>query len=195
MPSCDATSFVPLGGAAAGDAFRPLGGPARPAAPATEPDPRDAAFEAGRTQGRADAAAEQARLARDLVTTLAAIGAWRSELKTKYGPVLVALAIAVARKIVGEELDVRPERWVPIVADAMQRLVDREGVTVRASPRVAAVLREHAGALGDGDAVRIVDDPTLGDDACRIEGAGGDVDCSLAAQIAAIADALGVEPA
>jgi flagellar assembly protein FliH len=199
MPSCDATSFVPLGGTPSGDAFRPLGGPAPAAAPPEpappDPDPREAAFAAGRAQGRADAAAEHARLTRELVTTLAAVGAWRSELRTRYTPVLVALAVAIARKIVGTELDARPEQWVPIVADAMRRLVDREQVTVRASPRVAAVLRAHASALGDPDAIRIVEDAALGDEACRVEGRGGDVDCSLAAQLAAVADALGIGPA
>ena len=196
MPSCDATPFVPLGGTPPGDAFRPLGGPARAAADAAtppEPDPYEVGFAAGRAQGHAEAAAERAGLERDLVTTLAAIGAWRSELRTRYTPLLVGLAIAIARKIVGEELDARPERWAPIVTGAMRRLVDRDAVTVHASPRVAAVLRQHAGALGDG--VRVVEDAALGDDACRVESAGGDVDCSVAAQLAAVADALGVEPA
>jgi len=196
MPSCDATPFVPLGGTPAGDGFRPLGRPApdtaapEPARPPA-PDPRDVAFEAGRAQGRADAAAEHAVLARDLAATLRAVHAWREELRTRYTPTLVGLALAIARRIVGEALDARPERWAPIVAGAIHRLVDREHVTVRVSPRLAAVLRHHAGDMGGG--VRVVEDAALGDDACRVEGAMGDVDCGIGAQLAAVADALGVD--
>jgi flagellar assembly protein FliH len=190
MPSSEATPFVPFGGTPPGDAFRPLGTPA-PVDPAPQPDPDPCAlaYEAGREQGRADAAAEQVRLARAVAATLEAVQAWRAELRTRYTPTLVTLAIEIARKIVGDALDARPERWVPIVAGAIRRLVDREQVTVRTSPRLAALLREHAGELG-GDRIQIVDDASLADDACRVESSSGDVDCGLAAQLAAVVEAI-----
>jgi len=192
MRSSEATSFVPFGGTPPGDAFRPLGTPV-PVDPVPQPDPVPdpcvLAYEAGRAQGRADAAAEEARLARAVAATLDAVPAWRDEIRTRYTPTLVALAIEIARKIVGDALDVQPERWVPIVAGAIRRLVDREQVTVRTSPHLAALLREHAGALG-GDRIQIVDDPSLADEACRVESSSGDVDCGIAAQLAAVADAI-----
>jgi flagellar biosynthesis/type III secretory pathway protein FliH len=198
MPSSDAEAFAPLGGATTSDAFRPLG-TARPApvddAAPPAPDPVASAFEAGRALGRTEANAEQVVLARDLQRALATIGSWRAELRTRYTETLVALAIATARRIVGVELDARPERWVGIVATAIGRLVDRDRVTVRVAPRLAALLRAHgAEAIGDGTEVRIVEDPTLDADACRIESRTGDVECGVAAQLAAVADALGAAP-
>lgn len=190
MPTSEATSFVPLGGAPADDEFRPLGMPPGEAASRPGPDPYDVAYEAGRTQGRADAAVEQARLEGEVVAAIGAVHAWRDELRTRYTPTLAALAIEIARKIVGDALEARPERWVPIVAGAIRRLVDRDQVTVRATPRLAAVLREHAADLGGADRIQVIDDATLGDDACRVESTSGDVDCGLATQLTAIAEAI-----
>jgi flagellar biosynthesis/type III secretory pathway protein FliH len=198
MPWSDAEAFVPLAGPAADDPFRPFGTPVpdAPAAappPAPEPDPREAAFAAGRVRGRAEAAAEHAALARDVAAALDAIGAWREELRTRYTQSLVALALETARRIVGDELDQRPERWVPIVAGAIRRLVDRDQVTVRVPPRLAACLRAHTTALApDATDVRIVEDSTLAADACRVESRTGDVECGVAAALATVADALGV---
>jgi len=195
MPSCDAdTAFVPLGGPAPEDPFRPFGTPATTgdvsAAPA--PDPFVQALEAGRAQGRAEAAHERAALAREVATAVAAVGAWRAELRTRYGRALVELALAVARKIVGDELAARPERWHAIIAAAVRELVDRDEVTIRVGPGIAALLRESEPAPAGTAEVRIVEDDTLGDGACRIESRGGDVDCGIDAQLATIADALGV---
>jgi flagellar biosynthesis/type III secretory pathway protein FliH len=197
MPSSDVEPFAPFGGGTASDPFRPLGtpapGPLDEGAPA--PDPVAEAFEAGRARGRAEADAAQARLARDLDRALASITSWRAELKTRYTETLVALAIETARKIVGAELDARPERWAAIVAAAIGRLVDRDRVTVRVAPRLAALLRAHAtGAIADGGELRIVEDPLLDADACHVESRSGDVDCGIAAQLAAVAEALGATP-
>jgi flagellar biosynthesis/type III secretory pathway protein FliH len=193
MPSSDGEAFAPLGGTAAHDPFRPLGTP-RAAAEAAPPelDPVAVAFEAGRVRGRADADAAQVVLARDLDRALASIVAWRQELRTRYTATLVALALETARKIVGDELDARPERWAAMVAAAIGRLVDRDRVTVRVAPRLAALLRAQGIDAGaDGAEVHVVADPTLDDDVCRIESRGGDVECGIAAQLAAAADALG----
>jgi flagellar biosynthesis/type III secretory pathway protein FliH len=204
MPSCDdgAAGFVPLGGTHAAEPFRPLGAPGDPqagaegevAAPAPAPDPVADAFEAGRAQGRAEAEAERTTLAGDVEAAVGAIRAWRDELRTRYTQTLVELAMAAARKIVGDELAARPERWSAIVAAGVRDLVDREQVTVRVAPRLAALLRAHAPALLAGDGageVVIVEDATLAEGACRVEGRTGDVECGIDVQLATIADALG----
>ena len=86
---------MPLGGTHPDDVFRPLGTPPADPAPELGPDPRDVAYEAGRAQGRADAAAEQMRLAREVAATLQAVRTWRDELRTRYTPTLVALSLTV----------------------------------------------------------------------------------------------------
>jgi flagellar assembly protein FliH len=200
MPSSEERrGFVPLGGADRAEAFRALGTPSpapveEPPPPPPEPDPRVAAYAAGVADARREAAADQDALAREVAGVVHAVGAWRRELRTRYTETMVALALAVARRVVGEALDAQPERWVPIVADAIRRLVDREHVTVRVRPRLAACLREHAAALvaDDGGAVRVVEDATLAVGACRVESRAGDVDCGLETQLAAVAEALGV---
>jgi len=198
MPSCEERTFVPLGGPEPDDDFRPFGtAPPEPEVappPPPEIDPLETAFEAGRAAGRRDVEAEHAVLAADMAHVVDAVHAWRDELRTRYGETIVALGLAAARRIVGEALDAEPARWVPIVAAAIRRLVDREHVTVRVAPRLAAVLRAHAATLAGDDAseVRVVEDVTLADGACRVESRMGDVDCGLETQLAAVAEALGV---
>lgn len=199
MPSSEEErGFVPLGGKDRADAFRALGTPSSPEPiveqePPPAPDPAVAAYAAGVADARREAAAEQTALARDVAGVVQTVGGWRRELRTRYTETMVTLALEVARRIVGDALDAQPERWVPIVAGAIRRLVDREQVTVRVPPRLAACLREHAAALaGDGGSeVRVVEDATLAAGACRVESRAGDVDCGLETQLAAVAEALG----
>lgn len=195
MPSCERSGgFVPLGGSDEPVPFRPFGGPAPAAepAPAPSPDPLAVAYEAGRTQGRADARPEREQLERDLAQTVAAVGAWREEVRTHYTQAIVGLALAVARRIVGEELEARPERWAAMVARAIGDLVERDRVVVRVPPRLAAVLRAHPPVAG-ATAIGIVEDPALEAGACFVEGGRGDVECGVDAQLEAIARALEVE--
>jgi len=182
--------FAPLTGTKTGECFRPLGSPSPGAA-----EPLDAhAFEAGRAHGRAEAMAEQAALAGDVRAALDAVGAWRDEARARHTQALVALAVEIARAIVGEALEADPERWVAIAARAVRRLAAPGPVTVRAAPRLAALLRAHAPALGDGASeVRVLEDATLAADACRVESGTGDVECGIAAQLEAVAAALGVD--
>jgi flagellar assembly protein FliH len=186
--------FAPLAGPSAARAFHAFGAPASAA-----PDVVDAqavAFEAGRIQGHREGRAEVAVLAADVARAVAQIGAWRDELRSRYTSGLLELSLAIARRIAGEALDADPARWTAIVEAAIRGLVDREQVTVRVPPRLAAALRAATPALVARDAaaeVRIVEDPTLGDGGCRVESATGDVECGLDAQIAAVADALGAE--
>jgi flagellar biosynthesis/type III secretory pathway protein FliH len=197
MPSCEERTFVPLGDAGP-DEFRPFGTP--PPEPEVAPppppeiDPLESAFEAGRAAGLSEAEAERVVLADDVTRLADAVYAWRDELRTRYTETVVALGVAAARRIVGEALDVQPTRWVPMVAAAIRRLVDREHVTVRVAPRLAAILRVHAATLAGDDTseVRVVEDATLPAGACRIESRMGDVDCGLETQLAAVAEALGV---
>jgi flagellar assembly protein FliH len=192
MPSSEATPFLPLGGAHAAEPFRPFGARdevAEPAAP--EPDPLAEAFEAGRTHGWAEARAGEARLAADVAALADAIAAWREETRTRYTARLTELALAVARKIVGEELECHVERWTGIVAAGARELVDREPVVIRVAPRLAAVLAAHLPGLADPSReVRVVEDGSLADGACLLETPSGDLDCGVDTQWAAIADAL-----
>ena len=166
MPSSD-HRFAPLGGAARPEAFRPLGAPAPGAAAAVPPDPVAAAVEAGRAQGRAEA---DAALAGAVARALTSIASWRAERRDRDTETLVGLVLDAARRIAGDDVDERPERWAGIVAAAIARLVEREPVTVRLAPGLAALVRAHGtGALARGGAVRIVEDPALADGAWRVE--------------------------
>jgi flagellar assembly protein FliH len=193
MRSSEPRPFVPLGGAAEAT-FRPLGAPA-PVTDAPSPvhDAAGAAYEAGRAAGLAEARAEHALLGCEIDSLLAALHAWRAEVRSRYTPLAVSLAVEVARQIVGDALEVRPERWTAIVAGALGRLLARERVTARMSPHLAAIVRAHAPGLAEAG-VRIVEDATLAPDGCRIESDAGERGPAVGAEIAALAQALGATP-
>jgi flagellar assembly protein FliH len=203
MPSSDAgDAFVPLGGdaPAARELFRPFGAVEAHAEEETAPAPDPAAEEAARARaagaeaGRAEARAELADVARALGEAAAALAALRERLGERCQRELLSLALDVAERIVGEALAAEPERWLDMIRRAAREVVDRERVVVRASPRVAAVLRADApalaAALGDPKAVVLVEDATLPEHGCVVESRSGDVDLGVETQVGEIARAL-----
>lgn len=95
------------------------------------------------------------------------------------------LALAVARRLVAEELETHPERIRSIVREASERVRRASRVRVRVSPADCA-------ALGPLDA-EIVEDPSVERGGCVVESDLGDVDARLEVRLEALARALAGE--
>lgn len=108
----------------------------------------------------------------------------RMELETERA--IVLLAVAIARKIVGEELAAKPEHVRALVREALDRVRRAERVRVRVHPDDASVVRD----LG----VEIVEDATIERGGCIVESELGDIDARLAVRLDALARALAKTP-
>jgi type III secretion protein L len=139
------------------------------------------ATEAGRTEGLARAAAmlAEAALARDRILREAERD-------------VVALALAVARKVLGRELATAPETVADLAAAALGEARDRREVVLRVSPTDAPEIRARGARLAalTRAPLEIREDPSLERGAAVVDTEAGRIDARVEAQLEAIARAL-----
>jgi type III secretion protein L len=140
------------------------------------------AVAAGHAEGLAEAAATVVRAAAERDRRLAALE----------GEV-VALALDVARKILGRELS-DPAAVVDLAARALAEARERREVTLRVSPADAPALRRAEGRLGAllarAPGLVMREDPALSPGHVVVETEAGRVDAGFDAQLAALERAL-----
>jgi flagellar assembly protein FliH len=195
--------FVPFGGggsSAAPAPFRPLGSP-EPAAPDV-PDEAEAqlgeelrrAFQAGYEQAREELAAKAETVAESFGKALQELARFRAAVRDRYERELLEVALGVAKKVVQQELQERPEIWLGMIRTAIRRAVERERIVVRLPEALAAFIRERLpelrAGLDDVKELDVVDDGSLPADGCIVESRFGDVDLGVETQIAAARAAL-----
>ena len=155
----------------------------------------DAARERGLTEGMSAAeSAYRTKLAR-LEALAAALREERREFFDRVEPEVVRLASAIAEKIIGEEMELRPERIVDLVRAAMKRLRDRESLRIRLSPQDLDLVKQARDDLiGSVDGVRkleLIEDRRVDRGGCVIESENGALDASIKTQMSEIERILG----
>jgi flagellar biosynthesis/type III secretory pathway protein FliH len=136
---------------------------------------------AGHAEGRARAAA-----------MLAAAALARDRLLADAEREVVALALAVARKVLGRELASDPAAVVELAAAAVAEARDRREVVLRVSPGDAAAIRGGEGRLAAlaRAPLRIHEDPSLEPGAAVVDTEAGRIDARVEAQLEALARAV-----
>jgi flagellar biosynthesis/type III secretory pathway protein FliH len=98
----------------------------------------------------------------------------------------VELALALAEKIVGAALDVRPELVVEIVTGALRRSVERDRLVVEVSPDdvelVRASVTEAADRLGVGR-LEVVAERRVARGGCVVRTSEGEIDARISEQL------------
>jgi flagellar biosynthesis/type III secretory pathway protein FliH len=148
----------------------------------------DQAVREGREQGRAEAAAALAALLAD-----ARVQATRA--RETSAPAAIALALKMAKQIVGRAVALAPDVMAEIAGAALEGCRPRgDWVRVRVHPADVAAVAARRDALAArapaGAALDIVADDAVGRHGCIIETALGQVDARLETQLAALERAL-----
>jgi len=146
---------------------------------------------------RGIAAAEEAYRAKvakvDALAT--SLKAERAEFFDRIEPELVRLSVSIAEKVIGQELEMRPEIVVEMVRSAIKRLRDRESLRVSVNPRdVERVKEAREDLISTVDGVRkmeIVEDRRVDAGGCMIESPNGTLDARIKTQIGEISRVLG----
>ena len=103
---------------------------------------------------------------------------------------VVELAVAVARRVLGETWSAAPEQWARACAEAIEPLRQARGLTLRVAPGRAAILRRPLQMLlesaGRPLEVRIEEDAAIDEAGCIAEAECGRVDGRLSVQLAAL---------
>jgi len=132
---------------------RPEGRGAQPSERTPEDVEREAhirGFEAGEKAGSESVSREAASLLEGLRCAVDAMRVLREQIAREAEPQVVELAVAIARRIVMEELSACPERIVVIVKEAIRRIERAGPVTIKVHPDLynlmAGVKAELAGS-------------------------------------------------
>lgn len=140
-------------------------------------------MEKGLAEGR-DEVRHQVRILKSMIQTLQQpLAAIDDEVEHE----LAALAVAIARRVVDDELRTEPERIVKLVPKAVADLpAGSREVRVRVHPDDARLLHEHL-PDGDGEAAwSLVEDASIGRGGCRIESPNSSIDATLETRLAAV---------
>jgi len=107
---------------------------------------------------------------------------------------VVQLAVAVSRKVIGRELATSPEIIVEIVKRAIQKVGDREELTVRVNPEnMDSTINAQDEIKQSAKGVRklkVLADPTIAPGGCVVESSNGTVDARVERQLGEIKQAL-----
>ena len=107
---------------------------------------------------------------------------------------IVDLVLAIARKIVCDELASNKEVVLRIVKEALKKVVDHEGIKIRVSPSDLQFIKnagtELSHLVDNIQGVTFVEDETILHGGCVIETDSGDIDARIEKQIEAVEEAL-----
>jgi len=112
---------------------------------------------------------------------------------------IVALALKIAEKIIGRDLERAPDLVVEICANAIENVRAAQQIVVRVNPKDAAILREHKRRMmeliGRVKEIAIKEDADVARYGCIIETDSGTIDAQLATQLEMLTNVLVRDPA
>jgi flagellar assembly protein FliH len=156
-------------------------------AAAAEAAGRDAGFAAGVEEGRARVSEAEAALAAAVRELDAAATAHREIVERQ----AAELAVALAEKIVGAALEVRPGLVVDVVATALRGLQERGRIVVEVSPEDLDVVGNAVAGIAEANGlgrVDVVPERRVDRGGCIVHTDEVEIDGTAAAQIARAAD-------
>lgn len=142
---------------------------------------REAGYREGEKAGRERAAAEVQPVLERLARSLSELATLRRRMRRESEQDLVALSIAIARRILRRELSVDPEAVHGVVKAALEKVQARELCRIRIHPEHAGCVRKHVEL--SGIAVEVHPDAALQPGDVIVETPRGDLDASVETQL------------
>jgi flagellar assembly protein FliH len=110
---------------------------------------------------------------------------------------LVEMVLAVARKVVGQEVAANPDAVAQLLRDALGRIEHAGPLTIRVNPadleRLSELRPQLLEGLADPGRVRFEPDAGLDAGGCLIESSAGDIDARVEQRFRVVEDALRAE--
>lgn len=159
---------------------------------------RQSGYEEGHVAGHADAMAAGALATKDELQHMRALadsfsGALRDADQLIANEVL-DLALQLAKGMLKNALQVKPELVLPIVRDAIDYLpVLQQPAQLQLHPDDAAIVRAAIGDELDKGGWRVVEDAHIGRGGCKVDTASNQIDATAAARWQRLSHALGKE--
>jgi flagellar assembly protein FliH len=157
---------------------------------ANAPDERhpsyEEGFEAGLAAGRQEKSAEMEAMRGQLARTIEELTGLRGRFRHEAEEDAVALALAIARRILHRELTVDPEALLGVVKAGFEKIELREVHRVRVSREDAAVVEQYLKKIGSPHRIEVIADAGLKRGAALLESSRGTLDASIETQLAEI---------
>ena len=151
---------------------------------------RDEALRQGEAAGRQKALAELDQMMQQMARSIEAMAGMKSRLRQEAERDVVAVALAVARKLLRRQITVDEEAILGLVKAAMENASLREVTEIRLHPRYLSQLQNYLNQIGAPEAIRATPDTTLELGAVILETDRGSIDASLDTQLEEISRGL-----
>ncbi len=146
----------------------------------------EAGYKAGYNEGKAQAEEERERLRALTDGFDQALARFDEEIAEE----LLALAIEIARQLVGHTLAIRPEAVAETIRTALLQL-PQEHAHIYLNPEDIALVREQLGEQLDPTSQRLIEDDSLTRGGCRIESPGAQIDATVETRWRRVLEHLG----
>jgi type III secretion protein L len=106
---------------------------------------------------------------------------------------LLRLAVRLAEKIIGREIDKDQTTIVDIVVNAVQNVRQQEKLTIRVNPQDLGIIEKEIERISAGSRIKFIDfaaDPRVVSGGCMIESEVGTIDARLETQLRVLERAL-----
>jgi flagellar assembly protein FliH len=143
-------------------------------------------FEEGQAAARQNLAGQVEAMQLKLARSIEELTGSRLRYRREAEQDVVALALAVARRILHRELTVSPEALLGLVKAALDKTEAREVHQVRVSRQDAHMVRQFFEQMGQPQRVEVIADANLAPGGVAIESSRGSLDASVDTQLAEI---------
>ena len=166
--------------------------PSRPSIEEIERDAYEKGFAAGEKAGLEMGAQKAELLLAKIERMIREIEEYREGIMKEIEPQLIGLSSEIAKKVVLEELSIKPELMVGIVRDAMRRLERTGPITIKLNPAVSELFRRLKPQLLEVHPDIIFDiDPSLQPNGQVVIGASEEIVTDIDSQLGNIMEDLG----
>jgi flagellar assembly protein FliH len=148
----------------------------------------------GLEEGRRAVESERQAVAQRIQALEQEIQAERQDFFRRMEPEVVRLAVSIAEKIVGREVEQHPEIVLDAIKRSMKRMQEKEFLRIRVNPDSLELVREHrddlVAAVDGVQKLEVVDDRRVDPGGCVIESRNGNIDARVGTQVREIERAI-----
>jgi len=143
-------------------------------------------FEEGHSSARQEGAQHLDAAYQRLARTIEELSGLRARFRHEAEEDVVALSLAIARRILHRELTMAPDALLGLVKAALEKVEMREVHSVRLRPEDAGLVQQHLEKMGLPRPVEVIADPGLARGSAIFDSTRGALDASVETQLAEI---------
>jgi flagellar assembly protein FliH len=143
-------------------------------------------FQEGQNSVQQELGGQLDSMAARLARTIEELSGLRQRYRHEAEADVIALAMAIARRILHRELTIAPDALLGLLKAALEKLDVREVHRVRVGPEDAPLVQQHLDKMGLPQRVELIADPGLERGSAILDSSRGALDVSVETQLAEI---------